>query len=254
MTLYEQQFAFTAQIRSTEGNCVKSFAHQSEIDPRRATIYRDLVFSNLDSLLSGNFPIIRKMHSTAQWQSLVREFLRDHRCQTPLFTELGFEFVQFLQQRQPKPEDPKWLSELAHYEWVELALYIADDIEPVCEQHGDLLTGIIVMSPFAWPLAYRWPVHRIGPQNTLEQQPPELTLLLARRTTEGIIVFSELSPSVYHLLELFSNNTHRLTGSDALRLLSKEVRPADLEEFLRMGTDILQKLHAQRVIVGTLSA
>jgi hypothetical protein len=47
-----------------------------------------------------------------------------------------------------------WLHELAHYEWVELALQIADDDLPPHDPDGDLLAGKPVPSPLAWALAY----------------------------------------------------------------------------------------------------
>ena len=68
--------------------------------------------------------------------------------------------------------DPPWLAELAHYEWVELALQIAERRRlPPHDPDGDLLDGVPVLSPLAWPLAYRWPVHRIGPDSSPSAPP-----------------------------------------------------------------------------------
>src|SRR3546814_6431904 len=33
------------------------------------------------------------------------------------------------------------------------------------DARGDLLAGCPLPSPLAWPLAYAWPVHRIGPDH-----------------------------------------------------------------------------------------
>ena len=57
---------------------------------------------------------------------------------------------------------PPFAQELAHYEWVELALDVAEDEAPVYEAGADLLAGAPVLSPLARPLAYTWPVHRLG--------------------------------------------------------------------------------------------
>ena len=54
--------------------------------------------------------------------------------------------------------------ELAHYEWVEMALSIAKE-ELVINNRGfdDLLNKNIRLSPLAWPLAYQYPVQKISP-------------------------------------------------------------------------------------------
>ena len=69
------------------------------IEARRLKIYRDLVYNNLDGLLAGNFPVIRSLHDEAQWQARVRDFYREHRSHTPLFTEIAREFIRHLEQR-----------------------------------------------------------------------------------------------------------------------------------------------------------
>src|SRR3546814_14577182 len=71
-----------------------------------------------------------------------------------------------------------WLRELAHYEWAELALQISEATrEDIAhDARGDLLAGCPLPSPLAWPLAYAWPVHRIGPDHQPPEQPAAPTL------------------------------------------------------------------------------
>src|SRR5690606_13740269 len=125
------------------------------------------------SLLAGNFPVIRATLADPDWHALVRAFYSGHRCQTPLFTEIGREFVRWLDARQSAdPALPPWLAELAHYEWVELALQISDaepgaDVARVRSDRPDakevLLGGVPVVSPHAWARAYRLPGLRLCP-------------------------------------------------------------------------------------------
>src|SRR5687768_3500599 len=160
--LREQQFTLARHVRDPSRN-----APPPGIEERRIAIYRDLFYNSIESLLAGNFPVIRKTLGDARWKALVRNFYASHRCRTPLFTEIGREFIQFLEQRDleqhAQADMPPWLHELAHYEWVELALQIADDELPPHDPDGDLLAGKPVPSPLAWALAYCWPVSRIGP-------------------------------------------------------------------------------------------
>jgi len=220
------------------------------IEARRLRVYRDLVYNNLDGLLSGGFPVIRKTLGDDDWHALVRGFLSRHRSQTPLFTELGREFVAFLESDADADALRPWLAELAHYEWAELGLQLSDAALPPHDAEGDLLAGIPVLSPLAWPLAYRWPVNRIGPDVQPASAPPEPTLVLLRREAEGRIHFSALSPPLFRLLELIGANTER-SGRELMRQLAHEARQDDFEGFLREATPMLQRLHAESVLLGT---
>ena len=61
------------------------------------------------------------------------------------------------------PSDPPFLAEMAHYEWVELALDVADAVLPEPSAFEDILAVVPQLSPLAWSLSYGFPVHRIGP-------------------------------------------------------------------------------------------
>ena len=241
--LREQMGALAAHVRDPD-------AHPGPpgIEPRRLKIYSDLVFNNLDGLLAGGFPVIRQTLGDAGWRALLRRFLVDHHSRTPLFTELGRELVAFLEAR-PDPQRP-WLAELAHYEWAELGLQLSDAALPPHDPEGDLLAGVPLLSPLAWPLAYRWPVDRIGPGFQPAQPPPEPTLVLLRREADGRIHFSALSPLLFRLLELVGANADR-SGLELMRQLAHEAGQADFDGFLREAAPMLQRLRSEAVLPGT---
>ena len=60
---------------------------------------------------------------------------------------------------------PAYIPELAHYEWVELALDIADSPQPSPAPPARPLAAPWQRSPLAWCLVYSYPVHLIGPDN-----------------------------------------------------------------------------------------
>ena len=220
------------------------------IEARRLKIYSDLVFNNLDALLAGNVPVIRKTLGDADWRSLVRAFLSRHHSHTPLFTELGREFIAFLESDAGIDPARPWLAELAHYEWAELGLQLSEALAPPHDPDGDLFDGVPLLSPLAWPLAYLWPVHRIGPDFQPTEPPPEPTLVLLRREADGRIHFSQLSPLLYRLLELIGTNTQR-SGRDLLRELADEAGQDNFDDFLHAAMPMIERLHAEGVLLGT---
>ncbi|MEM7054836.1 MAG: putative DNA-binding domain-containing protein, partial [Pseudomonadota bacterium] len=66
------------------------------IEERRLVIYRRLFFNNLSNLFGKNFPRVRAIVDNERWKEMIRAFMDLHRSTTPLFPELGREFVRFL--------------------------------------------------------------------------------------------------------------------------------------------------------------
>lgn len=244
--LHRQLHAFAAHLRDPA-------AHPPPpgIEDRRLAVYRELFLNNVRALLASNFPVIRSTLGEAEWNALVRDFYAHHRSRTPLFPEIGQELLGFLQRRAAEGAgDPPWLAELAHYEWVELALQIADTAAPPHDPAGDLLARAPVRSPLAWPLAYRWPVQTIGPRRRPGAPPAAPTLLLVRRDAVGQVRFATISPPVYRLLELLDQAPPR-SGRETLERLADEAQAADRAGFLRQGAAMLQRLREEGTILGT---
>ena len=246
-TLRDQQYRLAAHLRDPSCN-----PPPDGIEDRRLSIYRELFFNNIEGLLAGNFPVIRKTLGQARWGLLARDFYAHHRSQTPLFAEIGREFIRFLQERdETTGHDPAWLSELAHYEWVELGLQVADDEIPAHDPQGDLLAGIPVLSPLAWPLAYTWPVQHIGPDFQPASPPGAPTLVLVRRDAQFEVRFAEISPLVYRLLELLRAGEG--SGRQALEQLAGEASADDLPGFLEQGHAMLTRMREEGTLLGTRS-
>lgn len=257
--LREQQFALTRHLRDPDGH-----AAPAGFEDRRLAIYRELLFNNIDGLLAGNFPVIRTLLGEARWKVLVRAFYRDHRCRTPLFPEIAREFLRFVEGRAARADgDPPFLAELAHYEWVELALQISeagvDDIDhelldgSVSTPDQALLDGVPMLSPLAWPFAYRWPVHRLSPDYMPALPPDAPTLLLLRRESDGNVRFSELSPLAFRLLQRLEDQPS-LSGRAQLQALAQEAAAPDLAAFVEQGAVLLEQMRASGVVLGSRRA
>ncbi|MDQ3494427.1 MAG: putative DNA-binding domain-containing protein [Pseudomonadota bacterium] len=244
--LRAQQDALAAYIRDPD-----QVAPPPGIEQRRLRIYRDLFFNNVSGMLSGNFPVIHRIYGEARWQALLRGFYRDHDCHTPLFTELAREFLRYLDSPAAAAHPP-WLRELAHYEWIELALQISEaaDSDVAHDPDGDLLEGRPALSPLAWPLAYVWPVHRIGPDFQPDVPPDAPTLLLVHRETIGTIRFHEFNPLTYRLLQRL-DEAPELDCRAQLCALAGEAGRNDLDVFIAEGLAMLANWREAGVVIGT---
>nr|WP_218953841.1 putative DNA-binding domain-containing protein [Pseudomonas sp. SbOxS1] len=226
------------------------YAPPAEMDPARAQVYRDLVFANLSSLISGTFPVLVKILGDEQWRQLVRIFLRDYRAHTPKFGEIAEEFVDFLASEPLALATGKWppfMVELAHYEWVEMALQ-QSEAEPLPLGDADgLLDRPLRVSPLAWPLAYAWPVQLVGPNYQPDTPPDQPTLLLVRRALDFSVKFSELSPLAFRLLQRIEAFPGQ-TGLAQLQGLAAEAGMTESVAFMDSGLGLLQQMKEEGVV------
>jgi hypothetical protein len=184
MSGIQQQRDFAARIRQPEAQSLLP-----GITAERMAVYEELFFNNVASLVGGAFPVLRGVLGAERWQRLLRAFFTEHQASTPYFLEISQEFIAWLQQGyRAEPDDPAFMLELAHYEWVELALDVSDAQLPQCG-----------WSPLAWPLAYRWPVQMIGVDHQPTQPPAEPTCLLVWRDRLDQVRFMQLAPFAYRL-------------------------------------------------------
>jgi hypothetical protein len=244
-SLLHQQTTMGLYLRDPEHH-----APPTGMDPVRAQVYRDLVFANLSSLLSGTFAVLVKILGDERWRSLVRIFLRDYRARTPKFGEIAQEFVEFLAAGPQALSDGPWppfMVELAHYEWVEMALQQSDAEPLVAGDAGLLLDRRLRVSALAWPLAYAWPVQQVGPGYQPDVAPAQPTLLLVRRAEDWGVRFSELSPLAWRLL-LRVGEFPELTGLAQLQGLAGETGMVGDSEFMAGGLALLRQMHGEGVV------
>lgn len=244
----QTQFAFAAHIRDPDGAPAPA-----GIEDRRMAIYRNLFFNNLRSLLGTFFPVLRKIHSKTRWQHLIREFMRQHRATTPYFLRLPEEFVSFLSNEYAALDDDlPYLAELAHYEYVELAVSTAEDVAvgDDVDADADLLDDVPVRSPFAEVHAYRWPVHRIGPDFLPTERLPEPLYLAVFRRADDTVGFMELNAVTAALLDAVDANSGGLSGRQLLAAIADAMAYPDVDAFVAHGAAALDDLRRHDILIG----
>jgi hypothetical protein len=242
------QLQFAAHIRDP-----KNIARPHRVPAKRMRVYRDIVYNNLESSLAGCFPVCKKVLGKRLWHRLVRGFLVHHQSQSPLFRQIPEEFLAFLGQAPSiadLPSLPGYLNNLAHYEWVELAVSAAEQENDWSHinVHGDLLSGVPVLAAAMMLLSYDYPVQAISlnfkPKQTLQQA----VKLLVFRDADGQVRFIELNGLTARLLSLLQ--AQNLTGRQALEQIIEEIRQPDPEAMMQFGRVVLEDMRQQGVILG----
>ncbi|MEQ8662503.1 MAG: putative DNA-binding domain-containing protein, partial [Gammaproteobacteria bacterium] len=223
------------------------------VEQRRLDVYSGLVYRNVENFMANAFPVLRRLLPDARWHALVREFLVDHRATTPLFPKMPQEFLRFLEQRVDKDDDLPYMAELAHYEWLEaeVAFDTHEIADVVVDAQVDFERGGAVPNPVLRPHVYRWPVHRIGPDQQPTAPPPQPVYLVVFRHRDDRIGFMELNAVSGRLLQLVIENAGTQPAGTLLDVIATELAHPEPAVVVRGGREILQTFLARDISLGT---
>lgn len=219
------------------------------LSPRRVAVYRELVFENIHALLSNLFPVMSQLFPQDKWRALIAEFIRDFKAETPYFPRLGQEFLFFLAERESAIDGKPFLLELAHYESMELELYLSEELSGETLTDEELSTQPLFLSALALPLAYHFPVHKITTNFQPSTAPAELTFLLMLRDQHDNVRFFELQQAHYQLISNIKNAPGLRLQAHLSGLFPD--RPAN-EALRTAALKILAQLNDAKLLMKTL--
>ena len=211
------------------------------IIPRRAKVYEELLFNNIRGFINTCFPISKQLLGTVAWTELTRSFFKDWRCHSPRFNDIPKEFLDYLVSDISPEIDTPWLIQLAHYEWVELAVDTFDESGVESKKQG------ISVNPSLHNLIYDWPVHQISPDFLPTE--PKPTFLLVFRNYKDKVSFTEINAATSALVNVFEQGY--TIADDALIELSSLMRTPFNDGFKAFGLDMINQLIRQEVLVRT---
>ena len=242
------QYDFAAHLRDPE-----HAAAPSDIEDRRMEIYRGLFYRNVKNFVDNAFPILRKLYSDENWHKMVRDFFANHQSVSPYFKDISLEFLTYLQdERGLQKEDPVFIKELAHYEWLEIYLTFAD-IEPdlsKIDTNGNLLTGVPTLSPLAKMHSYAYPVHKIKPSYQPAEPSEQANFLMVHRNKQDKVSFTELNPITAMLVETLAEDNSKI-GQECLDEIVKKINHPNPDIVYKGGEQTLKQLRATDIILGT---
>lgn len=218
------------------------------VPQRRMAVYNELLFNNLCGFVDSCFPVSRQILGEGRWRRLCRTFYRDWPSHTPWFREIPREFVRYLAQARIAQPLPRWLPDLARYEWAELAVDVMDVTPAVHNPQGDLMQGRALLNPARVDVVSEWPVHRIGP--AWQPRQTEATFLVVFRDAQHQVRFSEINAVTARVLVLLEEGR---TGQEALQQLAHDMAHPDPQALLGFGQQLLSSLQAQGILLGTLT-
>lgn len=215
---------------------------REETTDRGLKVYRDLVKTRIEEVLSSSFPLFKRFVGDL-FEDLVSEFISfPHR--SPFLTDLTGEFVEFFRSKEmPLKRKLPFLEDVLLYEWFESLLVNAPE-EGTSTFSWE---GRYRLSSSSRLVRFRYPVHRADSMELEELLKKEGSyhLLLFRDPEDFLVRQVELTEFVYDFLCKVGK------GEKPMETLSRitpgDIDPKDLKPYLER---FMQDLCSKGVLVS----
>ncbi|GAC15010.1 HvfC family RiPP maturation protein [Aliiglaciecola lipolytica] len=242
-SFHQKQAEFSESIRNS--NQSKGLAN---VEKRRLVVYQELLFNNILGFLSNGFPVLASIYGKEKWLALAKRFFKTHQCTSPYFVEINREFLEYLSNEHTISEtDPTFLLELAHYEWLELAVSTKKTYQHAKQWDGKEVVDNICLSDSVEIASYRYPVHEIS-KTFQPSEPSDPIFIIVYRNTAFKIGFNVINNVTAHLITLLQQ-----PGAHTLKSVTEQMltaMPQIPQQHTIQGTkQTIEKLLEQQVLL-----
>lgn len=242
-TFQQTQYEFIDHLKDPD---VNAFDHG--IEDRRMQIYRELFFNNLLGFLSTGFPVLESLYTEQAWQALARKFFAQHQSRSPYFIDISKEFVEYLSSAYQLVEnDPPFMLELAHYEWIELAISVRKQIGTRPFWDGKSSYTSVQFSELASLLSYQFPVHQIS-QEHQPQESGEPVYLVVYRNEQDEVSFTLVNAVSAHMLNVIQQNDV-IKIEDLVSAMLEAMPQLDPKQVKEGTQQTLEQMLAQQILL-----
>lgn len=221
------------------------------IEKRRMSVYRELFFNNIKGFVSNAFPVLETLYTEEQWDDLIQSFFATHDCQTPIFVEIAQEFLVFLQSEyEPKDYDPVFMLDLAHYEWLELIVSVAQAQRNLTQLRAEEIeSATLCLSDFAKVAQYAFDVQHIS----VDYQPIEPLetprFYCVYRDKDEEVSFLQLTPLTAQVLSFIEHEVE--TSFAALTSWLEQMYPQmELAEIQQGCLHLMQQMAEKQIVLS----
>jgi hypothetical protein len=189
---------FTQQQQSDLAGYCRTHKLSDELQVRRERVhhYRRLVFNVVNDSLQSAFPLTKNLLEDKRWDQLVHQFFAGYKPQSPQVWKMPGEFYEwFSKSEQPLRDDFPFMDELLHFEWLEVVLFMMEDIPyPISHKQGNWMDSTVAVNPEFRIIQTNYPVHLKKAAKIQDADKGDFFILMFREKNTGRIQFMDLSP------------------------------------------------------------
>ncbi|MBN2175220.1 MAG: putative DNA-binding domain-containing protein [Bacteroidales bacterium] len=186
-------------------------------DPQRLKHYRRLVFNIINDSLQSAYPLTYQLLKDDSWDELVDEFFTNHPCQSPQVWWMPKEFYEYLvEQDHAIITQYPFLPNLLEMEWLEVELFMMEDIRADYHRSGQLSNDALVLNPEHRLVRFDFPVHLKNASQLNPEDKSDFFLLMHREPSSGKVQFTEVSVFFARMIEILGSRAVSVTELIAL--------------------------------------
>lgn len=177
------------------------------VDKKRVTHYRRLVINVVKDSLSAAYPLTQDLLLDKEWDELTETFFANHVCQSPLIWKMPSELHTYIiETNHPLLQKYFVLKDLLWFEWLEIDMYMQEDINSNYSSLGTLQNDKLVLNPEHILEQFSYPVHIKKAKEISEDESGNYFLSLHRHPDSGKVLFTNLSAAFVRVIELLNES------------------------------------------------
>lgn len=219
------------------------------VNLNRVNHYRRLVFNVVNDTLTYAYPLSHQLLGTDNWERLVNDFFSEHGCQSAQIWSMPQELVNYVgTSKHPLAYTYPVLYELLYFEWLEIEVYMQEDIHVEYNISGNVQTNRLIINPEHRLQHFTYPVHLKVAKDISQKDRGNYFLALHRAPESGKVIFTNLSPALVRVIEILKEKELNLNKLCAQ--IANEFN-VDNEESIRQSlTKFLTSALKNKLILG----
>lgn len=232
------QRQFTRRIRYGDDEIIPD-----NVSLERMKVYQELLFNNVFDVFANCFPVLTDLLPNELSRDFIEKFLSTKHCKTPYFYQLPKEILDFMQDYTL--DKYPFMTQLAHYEWLELDLELYDE-EPVEVYDSELcLDKALVFNPAIKLSQYDYDVENICRDYLPNKKIP--TFLLLHRDDDYHVSFIKLNELSFDFIKQLKTG---LTLEQALPQLVEKNPDIEKQDLINGAIALVNEWQGKGIVLG----
>ena len=218
-------------------------------DNSRLSHYRRLVYNIFDDSLQSAYPLTLQTLSDEEWDGLVHDFVVNHPSQSPQVWWMPRDFFRYISDLQHAIINKyPYLPNLMEMEWLEVELFMMEDIKTERYQDSQSTDGKLVINPEHRLVRFDYPVHLKNTGQIHSEDQGNYFLVMHREPASGKIIFTDVSVFFARMTEIL--NLQALSVSDLITRTCSDFNLKPNHDIEKQALKFLDKVYSSNLILG----
>jgi uncharacterized protein len=211
--------------------------------------YRTMIYNVVNDSLITAYPLTKKLLAEEEWNDIVQHFFASHACQSPFLWRMPFEFLEFVKMNALTLQKKYvFLNDLILYEWVEIEVFMMEDIEEIYSGDGFTGTDKLVLNPSCILQYFQYPVYKKAAHTITAGDLADYFMFTYRDPETNHVRFLEVAPMFARMLEML--NEKAATIDELIQQFSAEAEVHITKDIKTGIEDFFQSAFTKRAILG----